>query len=393
MLRLLEVRKMADEEPFIGAAPQNYFSSIGASVLLAYLVGPAILLVLFLQVDLVVLASRLRILDLLADMGIVQVTDPGTGIFIVGMEVYEFARQPIRYAVAAISFLLVLVAMIARAVRHQLIAYRNGVGEDVGGKWSSYFVGRGMDQFLPFGPGEFGSARMLERNGADSEAASGTAYYSRIFEVSGGLAVLGIGLGTLGWQGAFIPVVLTLLFLWVIARFASPKGNLPKTAKALRVYFRKNPYSALILFLVSLFAIFAEVTGLWFLKQAFSTREFVLLGDITYLQFVVVLAAASFIRAIPFTPGAFGIYEGLIVSIFHLGFGQSILPGLAVAIIDTLLLTLVTTILFLYAIHRHDTNVWHDWRTYLGLGWDSEARDTSPGGDEVVGGDAPATPD
>ena len=58
---------------------------------------------------------------------------------------------------------------------------------------SSYFFGRGLNLFFPFGPGELGTVRWLTDGGASSQAATRVVFQNRLFEVLAILLVVGGG--------------------------------------------------------------------------------------------------------------------------------------------------------------------------------------------------------
>lgn len=346
--------------------------------ILIYLAGP------------VEVAARLRILDFLADIDVVQVTDAGSGIIVVGINVYEFARKPIRYDVAFFALVLVFGSLLVRGFRYSLIADNAGVDDSVTSIANTYYFGFGMNFLLPFGPGEYASVQALTDNGADPDAAVTTVYYTRLFEALALTTGVFIGLVGLGWNGALEPILITVAFLVVLTAILRPFGtgpadstpnrsgirgfldwlNLTDVAHDLRRYFGQNPSHALRVFVVSVIAIYLEVTGFWFLKEAFSTPLFQLLGDITYVQFGLVVAAASFARVVPITPGGLGVTEGLLVVLFHFGFEEGYLSPVVVGIIDATLFGLVTMALFAYARYHQDISVRNTWRSYMGYSRD-----------------------
>src|SRR5262245_1091020 len=179
---------------FAGAGP------LGISVAWGY--GFAILLIIFIMTILVPdadgpspwdpiafkkgmveMIANFRVLDELADLSIVKVADVGEGILIVDLDQLAVSNRKFGYAPFYMALSFGSLALLLRAIRLRLLAHHFGIPSSIKGQLSSYFFGRGMNLFFPFGPGELGTISALVENGAAPKGAATAVFYNRVFEI------------------------------------------------------------------------------------------------------------------------------------------------------------------------------------------------------------------
>jgi uncharacterized membrane protein YbhN (UPF0104 family) len=357
----------------------------GISVAWGYALGALLIIVpvFFVVENPMSVLANLRIVDELADIGIVRDVDVGYG-FIDGVpEVIAHSQRPLVWNLLILSFLSILAAYVLRAVRQQLTASYVGVPARVANQFTSFFYGRGLNLLFPFGPGELGMAQRLVAGGADEAAATTTIFYSRVFEIFGTVVFLLVGLVLSGWSGGLLPFLISIGVVVGLTLITRPMGgdvggrklgtslwlslNGPPIIAALRsVSSRLSVLAGLTA--LALLALVLEVAGLYLLKQAFSTREFHLLADLPLSAFVMAIAVANFARIIPITPGGAGFYELSMVAVF-LAYGGDSHAGTTVAILDGVATNLVMLALFLMTLawRQGRPAILDTWRSFAEL--------------------------
>ena len=301
--------------------------------------------------------ANFRILDDLADLSIVKVADVGEGWFDVDLDLVKVSARRFGWAPFYLSLVLVAVALLLRGIRQRLISSHLGVGPSVRGQVSSYFFGRGLNLFFPFGPGDTGTYQTLVDHGAPEEAASSIVFYNRLFEVLAIVLVLVGGLVYLGWGGAVVPVFWTVLLVSVVVSLTRPLGRASSgggrwnlfahlwavfNGRALAAATRqllKTPGFLLGVLSLSLVAFSIEILGYWCIKQAFSSPmdDYVLMKDLGFIQFMIVIAVANMARVLPYTFASIGIYEIVSVLMFRV-FDEGYLSGATVSLLDAFLI-------------------------------------------------------
>lgn len=364
---------------------------LGLSVVWGYLVGICLVAIPVLVVveDPIAVLANLRIVDELADVGIVRDVDVGTG-FIDGVpEVLAHSRRPISWNLLWLASLAVAGAYLARALRQRLVLQRLGVSSSVPGQLTSSLWGRGLNVLFPFGPGDFGTARRLVRAGTAPARAIAGVFRIRVLELSGIAVLLAVALALAGWGGTLVAALTSVLVVVGLTLTIRPMGDPVGTGepfpralwKALHgqrviadVREMAQETSAFVgLVALSAGALTLEIAGLYLLKQSFSTREFHLLADLPLSGLIMAVAVANLARVVPFTPGGAGFYELSMVAVF-LAYGQDATAATTVAVLDGLVTNLVALALFVPTLAgRHGAGVLDAWRGFFRL---SERRST-----------------
>jgi uncharacterized membrane protein YbhN (UPF0104 family) len=331
--------------------------------------------------------ANFRFLDELADLSIVQVADVGEGFLkvdlgLVGVSNRKFGWAPFLLAIMFVSFALFL-----RGIRQRFLCSHFKIPSSVTGQMSTYFFGRGINLFFPFGPGDLGTARALKENGASEEAVAKVVFFNRVFEVIGITSILGAGFIYLGWEGAVEPFLWTVLIFAAVVTLTRPLGlsnqkikryNLPAriwdafNGKALIGSIkdmRQNPLLLRGLALLSALTLAIEIVGYWCIKQAFSSPmdDYILMKDLTFVHFAIVIAVANIARIIPYTFSSFGIYELVSVFMFRI-FGEGYLSATTVTLLDSLLINSLTFIFFLISAYFYKTpSILETWRKFVDM--------------------------
>ena len=317
----------------------------------------------------IAIIANFRILDELADLGIVKVADVGEGWLNVDLEQIavsnrDFGWAPFLFAITAAALCLFL-----RAVRLRMLARHVGVPSGTTGQLSAFFFGRGLNLFFPFGPGELGTIQTLTKHGADAAAAGAAVFYNRVFEVLAILLFLLGGFVYLGWGGAVEAFVWTLILIAGVVSLTRPLGRPTGAKLRLRPFaniwraFRGDtlmdatrqllttPSFFLGMLCLSLLAFGCEVWAFWNIKQAFSSPmdDYVLMKDLPAVSFMVVITVAALARVIPYTAAGFGVVELVMVVMFRV-FDEGYLGGTTVAVLCAVLLNTVTFVMFLFSV-------------------------------------------
>lgn len=316
------------------------------------------------------LFANFRILDELADLGIVRVADIGEGFLNVDLDLLAVSNRKFGAAPFLIALGLASLSLLLRAFRQRLLAGHFGLPPGARGQMASWFYGRGMNLFFPFGPGDLAIARTLDRGAQIGDAALSVVFYNRVFELLAILGVLLVGLVLLGWGGAVTTVLWTVVLVaagvsltrplgWAGPEGTEPRWNVfrhiwtafngPALVRAVR-YLTAHPGFLVGVLCLSLAALLLEITGYWAVKQAFSSPmdDYVLMKSLPFLNFTVVIAGASITRIIPYTFASFGIYEIASVAMFWVQ-GEGFLSGTTVTLLDSLLINGLTLFFFLGA--------------------------------------------
>jgi uncharacterized membrane protein YbhN (UPF0104 family) len=314
------------------------------------------------------LIANFRILDELADLSIVKVADVGDGWLVVDLDQVAVSSRRFGYAPFYVALACGMLCVFLRAVRLRVLARHLGVPSTVRGQLSAFFFGRGLNLFFPFGPGELGTIQMLTGNGAPAEAAASAVFYNRVFEILAINLLLAAGFVYLGWGGAVEPFVWTLILVAGVVSLTRPLGrgsDAAGRAAWLRNVWRavggdtlreatrrllRTPGFFLAVLLLSLVALGFEVLAFWSIKQAFSSPmdDYILMKDLAFVPFAIVMAVAALARVIPYTFASFGIVEFVMVVMFRI-FDEGFLGGTTVALLCSLLANGVTFVLFVAA--------------------------------------------
>ena len=314
------------------------------------------------------LFANFRILDELADMGIVRVADVGGGILNVDLDLLGVSHRSFGWAPFYVAVAFVSLSLFLRGIRQRLLASHFGFGHSVKGQIASHFFGRGMNLFFPFGPGDLAIARALDGGDGTSEKAAAVVFHNRVFEVLAILLVLVAGLIYLGWGGAVTTVLWTVFLVAAGVSLTRPLGRASRSAAKSGIAagiweafngrallealgrLQSNPGLLLGLLLLSVVTLTLEIVGYWEIKQAFSSPldDYVLMNNMAFLPFAVVVAGNAITRIIPYTPASFGVYETGSVIMFWV-YGEGFLSGTTVTLLESLLINGVTLIFFIVA--------------------------------------------
>lgn len=329
--------------------------------------------------------ANFRILDELADMGIVRVADVGSGFVSVDLDLIGVSNRSFGWGPFLVALALIGLSLLVRAIRQRLLASHFGFPHSGKGQTASYFYGRGMNLFFPFGPGDLAIARALDGGEGSSEAAAAVVFHNRLFELLAILAVLLVGLVYLGWGGALTALFWTVFVVAATVSLTRPLGWSSEDAarfnifakiwtafngRALRQALGKllaTPGFLVGILVVSVAALLMEVLAFWSLKQAFSSpmEDYVLMKDLPLLQFTITVAAAGITRIIPYTFASFGIYETASVVMFWV-FGEGFLSGTTVALLDSALINGMTLIFFVLSLRVSACpSILETWRIFL----------------------------
>jgi hypothetical protein len=308
------------------------------------------------------MAANFRILDELADLGIVKVADVGDGWLNVDLDLIGVSDRRFGGSAFVLAIVLGLAALMLRGIRQRFLA-RHFHGRPSAGPITGYFFGRGLNLFFPFGPGELGAAQSLTDGGVSDEAAAATVFHNRLFELLAILLVLTAGLVYLGWAGAVLPFCLAIILVAAVVSLTRPLGgddtvrrnpvtriwhafNGPDAMAALRAMLA-TPGLLVGLTLLSLVALGVETLAYWCIKQAFSSPlgDYVLMKDLPFVHFAIAIAVAATTRILPFTFASIGIYEIVTVAMFRV-FDEGYLAGTTVALLDALLINTLTALAF-----------------------------------------------
>jgi len=301
------------------------------------------------------MAANFKVLDDLADLGIVRVADVGEGWLNAELDLIVVSDRRFGWAPFYLALLFVSASLLLRGIRHRLLT-RHFAGSAGRGLVSSYFFGRGMNLFFPFGPGELGTTEALVDAGVDRDQAATIVFHNRLFELLALLVLLLVSVVYLGWEGAVLPMFWALAMVIAVVTLTRPLGGDEAIApwwnpfghlwgafngRALTAAVRRLshvPGLLVSLGLVSLVTLALEILGYWCIKQAFSSPmdDYVLMKDLPFVDFAIVILVANLTRVLPYTFASVGIYEIVSVVMFR-AFDQGFLGGTTVSLLDALL--------------------------------------------------------
>ena len=308
------------------------------------------------------MAANFRILDELADLGIVKVADVGDGWLNVDLELIGVSDRRFGGSAFVLAIVFALVSLLLRGIRQRFLA-RHFHGQPSRGPIVGYFFGRGLNLFFPFGPGELGSAQALTDGGVSPDTAATVVFHNRLFELMAIVLVLAAGVLYLGWEGAVWPLCLALVLVAAVVSLTRPLGdaaspagspvrylwrvfNGREVAAALR-RFSSTPGLLAGLTILSVVALAVETLAYWCIKQAFSSPldDYILMKDLPFVHFAIAIAVAATTRVLPFTFASIGIYEVVSVAMFRV-FDEGFLAGTSVALLDSLLINGISALTF-----------------------------------------------
>jgi len=309
--------------------------------------------------------ANFRLLDELADMGVLRVADVGAGFLTVDLDLLGVSNRSFGWAPFVLAIGFVSLCLLLRGLRQRILASHFGLPSGGRGRMSSYFFGRGMNLFFPFGPGDLATARALDGGEGTTEAARDVVFYNRVFELSTLLGMLILGVIYLGWGGAVTVVLWTVFLVATAVSLTQPLGWSGPEATGRDVFTRlwhafqgpelvsalgrlsSQPGLLIGLLLLSALAISLEVLGYWSIKQAFSSPldDYVLMSDLTFVRFAVVVLVAGITRIIPYTFASFGLYETVSVVMFWV-MGEGFLGGTTVTLLESALFNTMTLLFF-----------------------------------------------
>jgi hypothetical protein len=330
------------------------------------------------------MAANFRVLDELADLGIVKVADVGDGWLNVDLDLIGVSDRRFGGSAFALAVFFALGSLFLRGIRQRFLA-RHLHGRPTPGPIAGYFFGRGLNLFFPFGPGELGAAQALADGGIPPDTAAKIVFDNRVFEVVAILLVLGVGAAYLGWEGAIWPLCLAVVLVSAVVSLTRPLGGDAGSAG------RRNPFVHLWhafngrelmaalrdlsatpgllagLLIVSVMALGVETLAYWCIKQAFSSPldDYVLMKDLPFAHFAIVIAVAATTRVLPFTFASVGIYEVVSVAMFRV-FDEGFLAGTTVAMMDSLLLNGVSALTFVVVLWLgRCPSAFETWRAFV----------------------------
>lgn len=311
------------------------------------------------------MAANFRILDDLADLRIVKIADIGDGLIVADLDLLKVSNRAFGWAPFYLAVAGLFSALLLRAFRLRLLATHFGVPGATRGVLASFFYGRGMNLFFPFGAGELATVETLVEGGAERAEASAAVFHNRVFELLGINTFLLLGFFYLGWEGGAGALFWSIVLVVAVVSLTRPLGGsqdadvgfgpfrnvwrafqgralLEATLASLR-----TPRFAFSIWLLSCSALAMEILAYWCVKQAFSSPmdDYVLMKNLPFVHFAVAIAVAALTRIIPYTFASLGLYELSSAMMFRV-FGQGYLTGATVSFLDSLLLNGVTLILF-----------------------------------------------
>jgi uncharacterized membrane protein YbhN (UPF0104 family) len=327
------------------------------------------------------MAANFRILDELADLGIVKVADVGDGWLNVDLDLIGVSDRRFGGSALLLAIVFALLSLLLRGIRQRFLA-RHFHGGPSSGPIVSYFFGRGLNLFFPFGPGELGAAQSLTEGGVPPDTAATTVFYNRLFELVAILLVLTAGLVYLGWEGAVLPLCLAVVLVAAVVSLTRPLGGEGRSANPLRHLWHAfnggelvrawreltaTPRLLVGLTILSLVALGVETLAYWCIKQAFSSPldDYVLMKDLSFVHFAIAVAVAATTRVLPFTFASIGIYEIVCVAMFRV-FDEGFLAGTTVALLDSLLINGISAFTFLIVLWMgRCPSAFETWRLFV----------------------------
>lgn len=329
------------------------------------------------------MAANFRILDELADLGIVKVADVGDGWLNVDLDLIGVSDRRFGGAALVLAGVFALVSLFLRGIRQRFLA-RHFHGRPTPGPIVGYFFGRGLNLFFPFGPGELGAAQSLTEGGVPAETAATVVFHNRLFELVAILLVLGAGVVYLGWEGAVWPLCLAIALVYAVVSLTRPLGQAEGTSginplsrlwrafngrELLAGLHRLSATPGMLagLTILSVVALGVETLAYWCIKQAFSSPldDYILMKDLPFTHFAIAIAVAATTRVLPFTFASIGIYEIVSVAMFRV-FGEGFLAGTSVALLDSLLINGLSALTFIVVLWLgRCPSAFETWRAFV----------------------------
>ncbi|MBI3694750.1 MAG: flippase-like domain-containing protein [Acidobacteria bacterium] len=329
--------------------------------------------------------ANFRILDDLADLRIVKVADVGDGLIIADLHLLGVSNRKFGWAPFYLAVGGLFSALLLRALRLRLLASHFGIPASTRGQLAGFFFGRGVNLFFPFGAGELATVETLVEGGAAPGAAASAVFHNRVFEIQAINTFLLLGFVYLGWEGGAGALFWSIALVAAVVSLTRPlgapvppsfgfgplrnvwtafngRGLLEATLAILR-----TPRFAFGVWLLSCAAMGLEIVGYWCMKQAFSSPldDYVLMKNLPFLHFAIVIPIAALTRIIPYTFASLGVYELSSTLMFRV-FGQGYLTGATVSLLDSLLLNSVTLILFVISLFASRCpSVLETWRKFF----------------------------
>ena len=346
--------------------------------------------------------ANFRLLDELADLSIVRIADVGEGVLDADLDLLVVSNRKFGWAPFGLAILFVSLALLLRGIRQRLLSSHLGIPSSVEGQLGSYFFGRGLSLFFPFGAGEFAISQHLIHAGADPKTSAKVVFYNRTFEVLAVIIVLLGGFAYLGWDGALEPIFWSVLIVTAVVSVTRPLGGTaqePAGWNPLKHIWLAFNGRALIqvtsavsrhsgglmigLCLVAVAALGLEILGYWCIKQAFSSPmdDYILMKDLPFVPFAIVISVANMARVLPYTFASFGVYEIVSVAMFRV-FDEHFLSGTTVALLDSLLLNGVILTFFIVSLWvSRCPSVLEVWRSFFKASQEARRRlgNVSPG--------------
>jgi hypothetical protein len=329
------------------------------------------------------MAANFKVLDDLADLGIVRVADVGEGWLNADLDLIVISDRRFGWTPFYLAVAFVTASLLLRGLRHRFLAHK--AGGTNGGHISSYFFGRGLNLFFPFGPGELGAAQALVDRGTDPDAAEAVVFHNRVLEVLAIVIVLTAGFLYLGWEGSVWPMCWAVVLVAAVISLTRPLGRTAATdarwqiaahvwsavngralVQALR-HLARSPGGLVGLTLLSVCALGIEILGYWCLKQAFSSPmdDYVLMKDLPFVPFAIVISVANMARVLPYTFASIGIYEIVSVAMFR-AFGEGFLGAATMSILDGLLINSLSAVAFATVVWLgRSPSAFDTWQTFF----------------------------
>ncbi len=303
----------------------------------AWLIAIAMLVQLIRQGGFWQVAANTRVLDFLANAGLVRVTDTDIGSFFGGLQDAKFyvqSRDVVDWLVVVLAiFVMMGVWWLKASQFHNLARFcrvRGNHSEGTFGQHArAYFYGHGIGRLFPYNMGSVASAAALEGQGMPLAGASQVVYVGSLLLVfeTGVFALYGLlALGYTKWL-AEIAWPLAVLGLALLVTKAGRDG----TGISLRQHARysKQAIRALAsdrvllvkLAAMSVIAFLGVEFSVYLVTQAFTTT-FVIL-NVSFNVIVMAVVGGYTARLIQVTPGGLGQWEwGFALPLYVNGMGM-----------------------------------------------------------------------
>ncbi|MGQ0735664.1 MAG: lysylphosphatidylglycerol synthase domain-containing protein [Acidobacteriota bacterium] len=333
------------------------------------------------------LFANFRLLDDMADLGIVRIADVGKGWLDADLDLIAVSDRRFGWLPFYLAVALAMGALLLRAIRQRLLAAHLGADGSARGLMSSYFFGRGMNLLFPFGPGEAGAARSMVDAGLSAADAAEVMFDNRLCELLAIIAGLVVGFTYLGWNQAIVPACWAFALVLAVVSLTRPLGraeaeghrfnlirhlwsalNGPALAAAAR-RLSGSPSVMASALVLSVVALGVELLAYWCIKQAFSSPldDYVLMKDLAFVPFALVIVVANTARVLPYTFASLGVYELVSVTMFRV-FDQSFLGGTTVTLLDSALINTTSLVAFGVVLWLgRCPSVFETWRAFVAV--------------------------